>query len=175
MHCLPDHFPPFHHIHAFLRTWPQGSQNVIDLIIWELSNDRSTLKWCSLVLPIFQALSQRIIFCAVTFSVNIWTGDSVWCKFLHVTEARPTIAAYVCAVKISLRICLSSTMFYTMASQNADSLGVLWLFLNVRTLYLEAGSGVYPHHHWYDRQAAVHEFALFPQFSQCNEYNLGLL
>ena len=28
---------------------------------------------------------------------------------------------------------------------------------------------------WYDHQAAVHKFALFPWFSQCNEYNLGLL
>jgi hypothetical protein len=68
----------------------------------------------------------------------------VWRKFFRVIEARPAIAAYVRAVKISLRI-FSSTLFYATTSQNADSLGVLRLFPNVRTFYLEGGSGVYPH------------------------------
>jgi len=45
----------------------------------------------------------------------------------------------------------------------------------VRLLMVPHLPRIWPPDCWYDHQAAVHEFALFPWFSQYNEYNLGSL
>jgi hypothetical protein len=141
---------------------PNIPQDVIDLIIDELPNDRDALKQCSLVAPTFLAESQKHLFAVVRLD-----QDTQCYKLLAVLRNNPRLATYILHLTISDQ--------YSFVRREGENLAlVLELLTSLQSLSLHYVSW---HHLYAGPRSAVLELLRLPSLTSlscCGLYDFPL-